>query len=117
MAAPEFVTDSTLSRSRPAVAPTSWRGHGWLAAAVLIGIAALFAFTTLPSGLFLPALAVLLTGCGFAIAAILYLAASRIGDRRGVGWEVAGALVFLGIAAALLSDSEQALAVLDQLGA
>lgn len=116
MSAPEFLTERTFVRSQSSRHTSLfWRTSGWLLGAALLGAAGIAAFTTLPPGLFLPALAVLLTGAGFSLAAGLFLTGARIGDGSGIGWQVAGALVFLGFAAALLGDSEQALRVFERL--
>ncbi|KAB2917790.1 MAG: hypothetical protein F9K29_09070 [Hyphomicrobiaceae bacterium] len=73
------------------------------------------ALARLPSPLVLPVLSTLLVVAGFSMAAILYLAGSRIGKMSSPAWQIAGALVFLGFAAAILSDSEQALGLLDKM--
>jgi hypothetical protein len=75
--------------------------------AVAIGLAA-----TLPAPLMLPALSLLLLAAGFGLAAVNAVAARRARMSR----HLAGALVFFGFAASLMSDPEpvlQALAELD----
>lgn len=68
----------------------------------------------LPMPLVLPALSIFMVVSGFAVAAVLYLSGSRISTSFSPAWEVAGALVFIGIATAILADTREALAVLDQ---
>ena len=84
---------------------------------VLLGtpMAALGIATYLPMALVLPALSIVMVVSGFAIAAILYLAGCRMSTGFSPAWEVVGALVFLGFAAAILSDSREALALLDEM--
>ena len=65
----------------------------------------------------LPVFSLLLLGAGFAVAAALFLAGSRIGKHHKTGWIIAGACVFLGFAAALLSDGPEALAQFERMQA
>ncbi len=69
----------------------------------------------LPMTLVLPALSIFMVVSGFAIAAILYLVGYRMSTGFSPAWEAAGALVFLGFAAAILTDAREALAVFDQM--
>jgi hypothetical protein len=67
-----------------------------------------------PPALALPATSLLLLVAGFAVAAFAYWAghapeAERLGPK-----DVAGALVLLGFAAALLSDASAALTAIEQ---
>ena len=48
---------------------------------------------------------------------MLFLAGSRIGKHHKTGWIIAGACVFLGFAAALLSDGPEALAQFERMQA
>jgi hypothetical protein len=83
---------------------------------VLAGIGALFVLL-LPAPLVLPALSVLMVLAGFALAGGLYLAGRRMSEGPAAVWNIAAALVFLGFAAGILTDSEEALAVLERLEA
>jgi hypothetical protein len=69
----------------------------------------------LPVALVLPTMSILMVVAGFIVAAILYLSGSRMGRGSSGAWEVAGALVFLGFAAAILSDDRQAMVLFDQM--
>jgi hypothetical protein len=91
------------------------RTLGWIAVAAVLGAAAITLSVVLPAPLVLSAISILLVFTGFAIAAGLYLAGYRITRDRNCGWEFAAVLVFLGFAAALLADSGEALAVLEQM--
>jgi hypothetical protein len=85
-----------------------------LAVALGVGSVALF---QLPGPLVTPALGMLLVISGFTLAAGSYLKGLRMQKGgSGVGnYEVAGALAFLGFAAALMTDAEQALALLAEM--
>jgi len=83
---------------------------------VVAGIALTAAAKLWAGPLALPLLSMLLIGAGFVVAAALLLFGSRIGGRNGA-WMAAGALVFLGFAAALLSDGPEALAQLERMQA
>jgi hypothetical protein len=67
-----------------------------------------------PVALVLPAMSIAMVIAGFAMAATLYLAGSRMESFSGA-WEVAGSLEFLGFAAAILTDTREALALFEQL--
>jgi hypothetical protein len=92
--------------------PASWVLPLAVAGGVLIAAAKLLA-----GPLALPLLSVLLIGAGFAVAVILLLTGSRIGQGSNGAWMAAGALVFLGFAAALLSDGSEVLAQLERMQA
>jgi hypothetical protein len=84
--------------------------------AAVAGAIALLALVYLPGALALPTAGAVLLMAGFALAAGAYLSGARMSDRGPMvgSYEIAGALVFLGFSAAMLSDSEQALALLEQ---
>ena len=86
-------------------------------ARVLLGmlIASWGISAVVPIPLVLPALSIFMVVSGFVIAAVLYLSGSRKSTSFSPAWEVAGALVFFGVAAAILADTREALAVLDQM--
>lgn len=88
---------------------------GWTAAGTALGVTALLMSLLLP-----PSLALLTTGCllataGFATAAALFLSGRRMGRDGTAGWDLASALVFLGVAAVLIADMGEALATLAEL--
>ena len=66
-----------------------------------------------PVALVLPAMSIAMVVAGFAAAATLYLAGSRM-ESFSPAWEVAGPLVFLGFAAAILTDTREALALVEE---
>lgn len=81
-------------------------------AATVLALPAMY--LVMPPALALPATSLLLLLAGFAVAASAHwtrqaVEADRLGPR-----DVAGALVLLGFAAALLSDAEMALATIEQ---
>lgn len=102
------VNTATLSKNNPAT--LEWMLPLLVAGGALVTLAKLLA-----GPLVLPLLSMLLLGAGFVLAAALMLAGRRIGQGRGTAWTVAGAFVFLGFAAALLSDGPEALAQLDRM--
>ena len=84
---------------------------------LVAGGAVIAAAKLLAGPLALPLLSMLLIGAGFVVAAALLLFGSHIGPGRNGAWMAAGALVFLGFAAALLSDGPEALAQLERMQA
>jgi hypothetical protein len=85
------------------------------AATALVVAATLLSAALLPSPLVLPALAILFVCAGFATAAGLCLSGHRMQPVRHPAWDLAGLLVFMGFAAAILTDVKDALAAFDQL--
>lgn len=70
-----------------------------------------------PAGLVLPLMSSLLVVTGLTLAATAYLRGMHV-ERDWVGpYEVAGALVFVGFAAALMTQTDQALALFGQIEA
>jgi hypothetical protein len=59
----------------------------------------------------------LLICAGLVLAAALLLLGARTGQDRNGAWMLAGALVFLGFAAALLSDGQETLAQIERMQA
>jgi hypothetical protein len=106
----------TVSATRP-VSATRHATLGWALPLVVAGIALTAAAKLWAGPLALPLLSMLLIGAGFVVAGALLLLGSRIGKDRNGAWMAAGALVFLGFAAALLSDGPEALAQLDRMQA
>ena len=87
-------------------------GRGLITSAVAIAGIGLLAAFVLPVALVLPVLSVaLVLGAG---AVALYAWARPARDQAITPWDVSGALAFLGIAAALLSDPEQVLPLMEQ---
>ena len=107
------LTDAAI---RPAVDQPSGRPLAWAFLAGTFAAVAILALAQPPPALVLPALSALLVASGFGLAATSYAIGSR--QRDGMGnYELAGALVFIGFAAALLTDSEQALALFERMEA
>jgi len=90
---------------------------GWMLPLLVAGGAFIALAKLLAGPLALPVLSLLLVGTGFLVAAVLLLTGSRIGRSHKTAWVIAGALVFLGFAAALLSDGHEALARLERMQA
>ena len=111
-------------RARPSsvgseLAPAVERpGHpaAWTMLAIPLGLAGLAMSAYLPPELLLAAFSVLLVVVGFAIAAGCWLAGLP-GDRLAGPREIAAALVFLGFAGGILTDTREALSQLQQLEA
>jgi len=91
-------------------------GH-WFLIVLAAGLAAIWGMLAakVPTPLILPALSVCMVLTGFTLAAVLYLMGARETSTASAPWEVACALVFLGFAAAILSDGGDAALVLDQI--
>jgi uncharacterized membrane protein len=90
-----------------------------LLASVLVVFAALSALATLqlPAAPILPALSTLLVFGGFGLAAVSHLKSLRTGHVCVDWYTVAGLLVYLGFAAALLTDAEQTLTLIEEMEA
>ena len=90
------------------------RSLAWAALAMVPVAIGLLALLRAPAGAVLPVLSTVSVAAGLALASLSYLRGLRLG-REGVGpYEVAGALLFVGFAAALMTDTEQAFAVFEQ---
>ena len=81
-------------------------------AATVLALPAMY--LVMPPALALPATSLLLLLAGFAVAARAYWTGHAAEAERLGPNDVAGALVLLGFAAALLSDAEMALATIEQ---
>jgi hypothetical protein len=101
-------------RRGPAFAPSHLKGTSVALGAV--GVVALLLLMQAPAAVALPAVSALLLLAGFALAGITYLVGARPGSKGLGGYEIAGALVFLGFAGALLADGDQTLAFFEQAG-
>jgi hypothetical protein len=94
---------------------------GRLFAACTICIAlvtGMLAMVGLPGPLAMPTLGIVLALSGLLLAAGSYVRGLRFvhGGRAVGNYDIAGALVVLGFAAALMTDAEQALVLLDRIG-
>jgi 4-hydroxybenzoate polyprenyltransferase len=81
----------------------------WLLCSVLIGTAGLACAATLPPGVILPIMTVLLVLAAAGAALVAWLVSA---PRRGAGlthWDVAGLFAFLAAAAAIVGDPQEAL--------
>lgn len=103
------------SRSAVERAPASFSFTTTVSAAA--AAAGVLLLAVLPESLVLPAIAILLVGAGMAIAAALHVAGYRLGADGHHAWDVAGLMVFVGFAAAIMTDSTSALATLDEIAA
>ena len=99
------------SKARPNQPPGCWFAS--VALAALLG--GWLMSVHLPVALVLPTMSILMVVAGFIVAAILYLSGSRMGRGSSGAWEAAGALMFLGFAAAILTDDRQAMVLFDQM--
>jgi hypothetical protein len=77
--------------------------------------AAAFAYASwiLPTPLVLPATSIFAVAAASLVAAVAWAAAGLPATERVTYWDVAGALTFIGICAALLSDPEQVIPLLE----
>lgn len=103
-----------LSKQPPRPA-ARWDGPQALSVALLgLGsLALLFATWALPQPLVLPALSILLIAAAAATALVALRQPQEPSRERVTYWDVSGALTFIGICAALLSDSAQVLPLLE----
>lgn len=103
-----------LPTPNPRAQSGDWNGPMLLAAVVAgVGTAAAGALVwTLPPPLVLPAVATLAIVAATLVAAIAWVTAQRASTPLTY-WDVAGALTFVGVFAALLSDPELALPLLE----
>jgi hypothetical protein len=88
---------------------------GWTGAGAVLAATSLLLSLHLP-----PSLTLLATGCvlataGFVMAAALYASGWRMGRDGVAGWDLASSLLFLGLAAVLLTDMGEALGALGEL--
>lgn len=104
-----------LHSPNPPVRYNEWKGPKLAAAIVAIaGVLATGAVAwTAPSPLVLPILSVMAIVTAGAAAAIAWMTAQRLAATSITYWDIAGALTFIGIFAALLSDAGQALPLLE----
>ena len=98
----------------PGMAPGT---TGWIVAGLALCATAALASAGLPPPLVLLATGSALALAGLALAAALYLAGKRMGRDGTVGWDAAASLAFLGFAAALLTDTGEAMKAFAELRA
>lgn len=103
-----------LPTPNPHIRDGGWTGPKLLAAAVaLAGVVATIVFAwMLPAALVLPALGALAIGTATVLALIAWVTAQRMTATISY-WDIVGALTFVGIFAALLSEAELALPLLE----
>lgn len=92
--------------------PLSADRLAWIILVPVLAGASVLSALLLPSPLVLPALCMVMVLSGLTLAAGLYLAGYRMEEGPVGAWSAAGALVFLGFAAGILTDGEEALAAL-----
>lgn len=118
-AAPLLATDVetvpielTTSKSK---SPTQWDGPKFTLAIVLIIGIVVFAAAMwyLPHPIVLPLLSVVAI-CGAVIVALIAWLSTRRETADLSYWDVVGAMTMIGVCAALLSDPEQAIPLLEQ---
>jgi 4-hydroxybenzoate polyprenyltransferase len=85
-----------------------------LSSVVSLGVPAFaFAAWTFPAPLVLPAFSVVAVMAASCVAALAWTQPHRPRAQRITYWDIAGALAFIGAGAALLSDPEQAMPLLE----
>jgi hypothetical protein len=90
---------------------------GWTVAGVILCTTAVVSSLVLPAPLVLLATGSVLALTGFALAAVLYLGGRRMGRDGAAGWDAAASLVLFGFAAALLTDTGEAMTAFAELRA
>lgn len=104
-------TADTRTAAKNDPATLEWMLPLLVAAGAFITLAKLLA-----GPLALPLISLLTLGTGFGLATALLLAGSRFAQNRSsTAWTIAGALVLLGFAAALLSDGPEALTQIERM--
>lgn len=104
-------TADTRTAAKNDPATLEWMLPLLVAAGAFITLAKLLA-----GPLALPLISLLTLGTGFGLAIALLLAGSRFAQNRSsTAWTIAGALVLLGFAAALLSDGPEALTQIERM--
>jgi hypothetical protein len=89
----------------------------WMVLTIALATAATLMAAQLPGALLLPAMSLLMVFSGLSLAAGGWLVRGRMGRDPALVWEIAGALVFFGFAAAMLTDKADALAAFAELEA
>jgi uncharacterized membrane protein (DUF4010 family) len=111
--------EETMASTRPLPSRSS-RGEtaGPTVAAIVIGAALLAALAvsawSLPPALVLPAFSLIALGIACAMALLAWRQPGAANGRRVSYWDLAGALTFLGLCAAILSEPEQVLPLLEE---
>ena len=88
----------------------------WTIVSFLLAAAAALLVTQVGSALLLPAMGLLMVLTGLVLAAVLWFGGART-QHATLAWEMAGALVFFGFAALMLSDKADVLAAFNALEA
>jgi len=86
----------------------------WAALAVVPVAIGLLLLLRAPAEVVLPVLSTVSVASGLVLAGLCYLRGFRPESERVGPYEVAGALLFVGFAAALMTDTEQAFAIFEQ---
>jgi hypothetical protein len=109
---PVWLAHAARRRSLPA---KRWHGLAIALAGALTGGAAalIAALILLPPGLVFPVTGFALVVAATAFALIAWASPPEAGNRL-VFWDVAGAMTVLGLAAALIGEPDQAVALLDR---
>jgi hypothetical protein len=89
----------------------------WSALAVVPVAIGLLLLLRAPAAVVLPALSTASVAAGLLLASLSYARGFRLEPERVGPYEIAGALLFVGFAAALMTDTEQAFAVFEHLEA
>ena len=84
------------------------------AASLVTATAIAVASTMIHPALLLPAFSIVAASAGFAAGFFAWLLGSEQRTTRVSSWDVAGGLMFVGFAAAMMSNPEAALAAFDQ---
>jgi len=98
------------SISRIGTRREDWTENAPYVAGVIAAAGTLVLSVSAPANLVLPALSVLLLGLAFVLAVVVR---GRSGRHGQAGWYVSAALTFIGFGAALLTDPEQVLPLLE----
>lgn len=85
-----------------------------IAASLAAATALAFANTMIPAPLLLPLFSIVAVIAAFSIAFFAWIRAAARRTEHVNAWDISGALLFVGFAAALLSNPESALAFFEQ---
>ena len=101
--------DPRVAAVRPSDFPLVWAALGVVPLAI-----GLLLLVRAPAGAVLPVLSTVSVAAGLVLASLSYLRGFRREPQRVGSYDVAGALLFVGFAAALMTDTEQAFAVFER---
>jgi 4-hydroxybenzoate polyprenyltransferase len=109
-----------MQRRNPAGLPSQWRvpeplrAHATIAMMVATGAVPLMLLTSLLSRpLVLPVICLTVMACAAAASLLAWLSDVSDDPQRVTTWDVAGALVFIGFAAGMLSNPEHVIHLAD----